>query len=480
MLMIERKQRSEIIPKSIWYTFVPFFLAFGLVYGQQGSLTPCSCDQSNALCFGLPTICLSDDSVDCQLMVKMRRTNSSPQALNVILCSDMTRYGSWYGFAISEDPWMGEDFVVHCNVHQNSTLSIGEGMTTGHSGFIPVPPGSFIENTTGVGPSLSLNDNKLTCSWDQRIVGGARGRSYDLTDKKYHLLLAIGRLTRNGLVEYHGQERGSSPDQIDLLSTGLVLGKPSPANWLIKMHAFFMIFAWITMISVSLTLARGYRDSWEYVKLFDLSVWLFTHRLLNLIALASALLGLLFIMIHVGGFRTCMSAHIIAGLIANGLMIMQCVAGLARPRTHGTLIRKIFNIGHALGGHIAYIAALIALFKAADQLPSFRLGAVYQWLVFIFIIVHFITQIVAQSSQMLIKSLNAVQDVNTPTTNGVETIKTTETTQETESRYTMTYDYIKDKIDRFKWNIILFYVPFVIIMTIAIYISAIVTAEWYD
>ncbi|XP_053209052.1 ferric-chelate reductase 1-like, partial [Panonychus citri] len=423
-------------------------------------------------------------SYQCQLLVQIRQKQDdlTENGLQVTLCSTEVKEGSWYGFAFSEDSSMGDDFLVHCDVFLNGSLSIGEGLTTGHSGIASLDPGtlilskpeSLVSNVTFNGSSISLVNKRLECSWNLKISGEARGRIFNLKLNKYHLILAFGRLTKDGAVEYHNGARSASSNLVNLFHTGLITGCTGSIYWLVRFHAFFMTVAWMMFISISITMARNYRDAWTYVRFFNLHIWLITHRTLNIIAVTLVAIGMTCIIIHTGTFDMCASCHTTAGTIANGLMICQIVAGLTSPSNERTRLRKMFNIFHGLGGHITFIAACVALYKAGDQ-KYFRLGLTYNWLIILFIVIHYAVQVILQSSQMLIKSLNAVQDISITSQPGHLTpISIKESNANSTS---MLYDYVQDKIDRFKFNTLLYYIPTIILLTITTFIVAMITGQ---
>lgn len=99
----------------------------------------------------------------------------------------------------------------------------------------------------------SYEDGKIYCKIERNAVSTVHGVTFDLVNNKYHLLVATGKSLKENSVGYHDLGRLSSSAPQFLSEIAEFQGK---SNLLLRLHAAFMIIAWIGTASTGILLAR--------------------------------------------------------------------------------------------------------------------------------------------------------------------------------------------------------------------------------
>lgn len=87
-------------------------------------------------------------------------------------------------------------------------------------------------------------------------------------------------------------DRVSSVAPISLAQTGHI--KSLGSHILIRIHGSLMIAIWIGLVTISVLLARYYKNEWSNSKINDLAIWFVLHRALMLIAWFASIIAVIF------------------------------------------------------------------------------------------------------------------------------------------------------------------------------------------
>lgn len=80
-----------------------------------------------------------------------------------------------------------------------------------------------------------------------------RGQEFDLVNNRFHVLIASGSSVEDSHVGYHDIGRWASGEAHLLADISEFAGK---SNLLLRLHASFMLVAWIGTASVGILMAR--------------------------------------------------------------------------------------------------------------------------------------------------------------------------------------------------------------------------------
>ncbi|XP_050092494.1 putative ferric-chelate reductase 1 homolog [Anopheles aquasalis] len=125
-----------------------------------------------------------------------------------------------------------------------------------------------------------------------------------------------------------------------------------------RLHATFMVIAWLFFNSLGTSIARYFQTTWTNKQYFGVSRWMFFHRAYMGCCWALTCAAIIFIFIDLEGFKA--HAHAIVGLVTFALCFLQPILGLAAPSQ--TTARSAIKLLHRVFGNLAYILAVTNMF----------------------------------------------------------------------------------------------------------------------
>ncbi|XP_067119288.1 putative ferric-chelate reductase 1 homolog [Centruroides vittatus] len=338
------------------------------------------CDQRRG-CFGLPNDCIKKS--DCTMFLSYY---SDKNSITFELVGALGTSTGWIAIGLSEDSKMGSDSVTEC-------IYSGQNITIQQSWNVPNPEKSneLLRNPKEniIEESGYYENGVLTCKWKHSFSMRVKDANFDLLNKNYYLLLAKGSLGVNKVKEKHTQHLASI-NPVNLNTVSIVRGKSS---LLVKIHGSFMVATWIGLVSIGILLARYYKQVWEGSTLCKSKIWFATHRAIMLLSVSLVIAAFVVIFKHKEGWSEVPdNPHPILGVVTTGLIIVQMIAGLARPSPNSSQ-RPVFNWLHWFIGNCTQITAVITIFFAVP-LEEANLEDYFYWILIGFIGFHFIFHII--------------------------------------------------------------------------------------
>lgn len=373
--------------------------AFDLIVCQK-LVQPCL--NREKLCFGLPANCINSQGQDeCKMLVRLAPTVNSNGIEVELFAEDSLVEGAsrWFALGISDDKQMGDDLVAYCIHYSNGTVDIGEAYNEGQE---PVRiEEKFITNKKG-----NRDDGWLKCSWRHKGRVRVKGKTFDVIRTPYHLLLAHGPTEGEPMWLGYHRERLASNEATKLLLVNQVVSASTALDDLVKFHASLMLIAWLGFVSVSIMIARHYKDSWKNQTVWGVKIWFALHRGLMICALLFVALGMTSIFLH-AGWRV-NGLHQYLGILANILMLIQPIGALLRPSPDSPK-RELFNWIHWTFGNLAHILAISAVFFVV-KMTSLKVTSAFLWVMVIYVVVHVLVHIIMQFHSLLSQP-NKVDDM---------------------------------------------------------------------
>lgn len=179
------------------------------------------------------------------------------------------------------------------------------------------------------------------------------GQTFDLVNDKFHLLVATGASVRPDGVGYHDIGRVASAEPHSLAEVGQFGAR---SKVLLRLHAAFMLLAWIGTASTGILLARYFKQTWVGSSLCGKDQWFMWHRTFMVLTWALTVAGFIIIFVEIGGWSGEQNPHAILGTVTTVLCFIQPFGAMLRPApTHRN--RPLFNWLHWLVGNLAHILA---------------------------------------------------------------------------------------------------------------------------
>ncbi|XP_058125486.1 putative ferric-chelate reductase 1 homolog isoform X1 [Anopheles ziemanni] len=309
------------------------------------------CGESKG-CFGFPDGCV--DSQDCRAVV----TIAVLGARYVFELKSGHNRPAYVAFGLSNDAKMGDDSVLECVPEQGTVNAYASWTNVGPYGStrVGVPQNIFqvLEK--------SYNDGTIYCKLERNAVSTVKGQKFDLMSDKFHLLLAAGSSVESTNVNYHDIGRHVSGTPQSLAEVGPVQGS---SKLLLRLHGAFMITAWIGTASLGILLARYFRQTWVGSQMCGKDQWFAWHRFLMVLTWALTVAGVVVIFVEIGGWSQVRNPHAILGVVTTVLCFLQPLGAFFRPHP-GSSKRPWFNWLHWLGGNLAHVIAIVAIFFAVQ------------------------------------------------------------------------------------------------------------------
>lgn len=175
----------------------------------------------------------------------------------------------YFSVGFSEDTKMGDDLVVDCMTDASGKISIGLSYNKGRSNEV------LEEGATRVieDAHMSFTDGVTTCRWTFAAkVPLVNGKTYDLVEKRYHLLLAQGEM--DGAEKSHHDVKMPSAEAVNLASAvALKASSSKDLRFLVKVHGSLMVITWMGTVSVAIIFARYFKDAWSSRLMCDVKIW---------------------------------------------------------------------------------------------------------------------------------------------------------------------------------------------------------------
>lgn len=370
---------------------------------------------SDRLCYGLPMGCLGSSSSPqpsrtsmgssvlgeqqvstdpkCNVLVTSKRIIdpykvTARDIMFELIALPVEGQGNYAAVGFSENGRM-QGFVSECIQTRDPKTSLHK-IVLQHSYNIPGSysnvPATIISGIRNLG--VSYEHGYFQCRW---IVETAVDFSYealngtqitlreDLGYKNYHILLASGRFDEVlGSKDVH-MDRTSSMAPVSLAQTGHI--KSLGAHILIRIHGSLMVAIWVGLVTLSIIMARYYKNEWSGSKVNDVAIWFVAHRTFMLIAWFGSIIAVIFAYMYTESYHP--GLHQVSGSICLLLSTLQVLGGLFRPPLESSR-RVFFNWAHFICGNLSYLLAMLCLVTAAFLAPA-HLPQLYIWIIVAFV-----------------------------------------------------------------------------------------------
>ncbi|KAJ8708618.1 hypothetical protein PYW08_010000 [Mythimna loreyi] len=336
----------------------------------------------NKLCFGVPENCISKG--DCKAIVAIFVSGDK-----YTFELQGTGNPKYVAAGLSMDTKMGDDSAMECIRNDNGRVSLFTSWTYPKSE-------PYVSRTDSPQEIVQLQessiiDGKLYCKFRRDVVSVVQGRTYDLANTMYNLMVVSGSSMKDAnRVGFHDIAYEATGVPMSLATVGTAAGS---SKLLLKLHGCFMLIAWLGTSSIGILLARYFRQTWVGKTLGGKDIWFAYHRIFMVVTWVLTVVGFILILVEVGGYATTGdNPHAITGLVTVILCFIQPIGAYFRPHP-GTSKRPIFNWAHWGAGNAAHILGIVTIFLAVylqkAELPS--------WSVFIlaaFVAFHVIMHLV--------------------------------------------------------------------------------------
>lgn len=209
----------------------------------------------------------------------------------------------------------------------------------------------------------------------------------DLGYKNYHILLASGEYDEKKDLKSIHTDRVSSIAPVSLAQIGHI--KSLGSHILIRIHGSLMIAIWVGLVTLSIVLARYYKNEWANSRISDLAIWFVVHRTLMLTSWFGSIIAVIFAYMYQETYHPVSIAtivvirimidhsikfnffpktnikhnsyikqgiHQISGTACLVLTTIQVLGGLFRPSQESSK-RAYFNWTHFVCGSLSYLFA---------------------------------------------------------------------------------------------------------------------------
>jgi len=321
-------------------------------------------------CFGYPSKC--ELQKNCDIIVTYSKLSDRAEKGYRFQIGGKAA-NNYVAAALSDDNKMGEDSVMAC-VKDPSTgkLDVNMYWNVGHSASNELADPHFgLSGITG-----SLVDDFFTCTFDRKAVtnipipslrdGSSNKTFYDLDNIEYYLLLAYGPVgSSSGKILQHS-EAIASANTVDLSSFSSV---GTAKATLVKLHAAFMILAWLLCANFGTFFARYCKDIFQNHKIFGADVWFRAHQASMGLTVILSLAGLVPILIDKKLLPIAdKKYHPLVGLATLVVAFVQPFIGYFRP-SKDHQFRPLFKLFHTFLGYSCILMAIASIFLT-NELPK--------------------------------------------------------------------------------------------------------------
>ena len=283
---------------------------------------------------------------------------------------------------------MGSDLIFACKIGKSS-VEAGWNQASGKNNWLGV------SGVNVIGISVILENGVSTCKFSIpetmviKTPNGDNATQYQLSETKYHLLIATGQLGPDGSLTQHDQKQASA-DPVDLTKFEKV---KAAGNILLKLHGALMVVAWMGSASCGMFFARYLKETWRHQNILGKDVWFSIHA--GHMSTTFVLTVISFcIIVYERGFLKYdfdfikKNPHPALGMTTVLCAFVNPFMATFRPNPEDTY-RWLYNWLHWLVGIIAWFAGIVAIFLAGDlSAPSFIPTSGYYNKIFVFVLVH--------------------------------------------------------------------------------------------
>ncbi|KAI2807574.1 DOMON domain-containing protein frrs1L [Blomia tropicalis] len=351
---------------------------------------------SRKLCFGLPTGCLrrrncimlltstfvpyTDSTVEFEVIADHKSAFNNKRLASYGLSSSISTTSAYYSMAFSHDRIMGNDSVTDCALLSDGRPQLLHSINTGKSN-------EELSDTEFHGVTVvnaTYSNGMLYCKWRKRRRFTLRGTRFDLKESQYYIMMAYGRLAT--LNNFHRKEihmdKVVSESLIDFKLVGFISAHSK--MFLVKLHASFMVLAWVGFVSIGIITARYFKPLWLSHSMFGVRIWFAIHRSCMIMSIILITIGAISIAIYAETFVV--GPHQIVGCIALAMAILNPIGAIFRPDCDAEN-RWVFNWIHWLMGNVGHICAIAAIFLAFE-LTTIRLPVAFLWSIAFYLFFH--------------------------------------------------------------------------------------------
>lgn len=94
---------------------------------------------------------------------------------------------------------------------------------------------------------------------------------------------------------------------VSLAQTGQI--KSLGTHILLRIHGSIMIVVWVGLVTISIILARYYKNEWSNSKINDVAIWFFVHRNLMLASWFGTLIAIIFAYVYTETYHPVRNHH---------------------------------------------------------------------------------------------------------------------------------------------------------------------------
>ncbi|KAL7737614.1 hypothetical protein ACLKA6_007724 [Drosophila palustris] len=335
-------------------------------------------------CFGFPNGCVATRSCTIISAITVRG-----EIYEFEMRSGKGTNAAYVAMGLSDDARMGDDLTTEC-VPENGRVNLYSSYTS-NSPYAAIR-GSVSQNSARL-LNASFVDGVIYCKVQRDPVTVVQGRSFDLKNGAYHMLVASGTALKENSVGFHNIGFLPSSNPINL---AVVQELGGSSMLLVRLHGAFMIAAWIGTTSLGIIFARYFKQTWVGRQTCGKDQWFAWHRMLMVTTWSLTIAA--YILIWVELKRAVWHAHSITGLITVILCFLQPIGALFRPGPNDKM-RPWFNWGHWLGGNLAHILAIVAIFFSV-KLPKAELPEWMDWILVGFVVFHVLVHLIFSVSSI--------------------------------------------------------------------------------
>ncbi|KAL0118629.1 hypothetical protein PUN28_009358 [Cardiocondyla obscurior] len=363
-------------PMTTFRTTTPPYYSRTVSYAAKDEVDPfyTGCHTTKN-CFGAPANCIKTRNCNAVVAVIV-------QGDEYYFEMQARRDAKYVAVGLSDDKNMGEDSVVECT-NDNGEIALHTSWNAGkHNTRYRMSEGAVELE------SAAIKNDMIYCKFRRDKITNIQGRTYDLVNTPYHLLVAAGSDLRPNGVDFHDLAYLGTSSSKRLSDVG---EWAASTDLLIRLHGALMLASWIGTASIGMLLARYYRQTWVSSQLCGKDHWFTWHRLFMVLTWSMTIAAFVIIFVELGTWSS-ETIHASVGLATTILCFIQPFMAAMRPHP-GAPRRALFNWAHWFVGNVAKICALIALFFAV-RLNKAKLPDWVDWILTAYVVFHVLTHLV--------------------------------------------------------------------------------------
>lgn len=376
-------------------------------------ISPVNVDDCGNLkgCYRVPEGCIEEDCKYLFTWQDLPHSNTQESKMRFEMSAAVDGFHNrYFAVGLSEDTYMGSDFVFEC-VHNHSTNNVGGDVMVQQSLNLATD-NKNVRMSRQLGIDFqegSYSDGRIRCRFTRKIsVNDEEYDSYPLTATPYHILMARGPL-REGGVGRHGMEVGHlpavSPDPVVFPSLDDISGRASYP--MIKAHACLMLLAFMFFAPIGILWMKYYTTMWPNSRLFGERYWFVVHYNCAFWVVLLVIIAFILIFFEVGGYSKLpelpLKAHPILGIIIfvctiliPVIILLRCLCRCVCGKDQ--CFRPLGNWFYFLCWAIAFCLAIPNIFIGLDMGKA-NVPWWLTWIVCLFYLFHLICEILLEIHQ---------------------------------------------------------------------------------